>query len=348
LLAYAVPTLMRLNLTENPLLIVGRQYKDALRDLFLAEVHHGNGCAYLGEVEQLLPFIPPARVRDVILFDISSDFPPPLNAFHGVPREERSAVPENERRPAFLIVDEAAEYFDSNISDLLTTARKYRVGCILAHQYLEQCTPGLRSALAANTAIKIASTRNTSDAKAMASDLRTTPEFILSQPSLSFACDIEGATPNAVAIKVPYGEMEGRPRLSDMDFRELVAANRDKVSMKFLPPPLPPAPPPRHEVPQEPDQRKHAERPAEPPSADFEPAVPSQPGVAEPSSAAYAPDIDDIRALIRVAERAKQFLHQAGIENAPGPQIAPVARQLVGPRKKRRRPKKKKFKPIVD
>ena len=52
------------------------------------------------------------------------------------------------------IVDEAAAYFDSNIDDLLTEARKYRCGCIFAHQYLDQATSALKSSFAANTTIK--------------------------------------------------------------------------------------------------------------------------------------------------------------------------------------------------
>ncbi len=41
---------------------------------------------------------------------------------------ERAALPEQNRRPAFLYIDEAADYFDRNIDDLLTQARKYNLG----------------------------------------------------------------------------------------------------------------------------------------------------------------------------------------------------------------------------
>src|SRR3546814_1659893 len=86
---------------------------------------------------------------------------------------------EAERTPAFLIVDEAAEYFDGNIDDLLTEARKYRLGCVLAHQYLDQCSHSLRASLSANTSIKLAAGVSTGDARSLAPDLRTTAEFIL-------------------------------------------------------------------------------------------------------------------------------------------------------------------------
>jgi hypothetical protein len=97
---------------------------------------------------------------------------------------ERAAIPEERRKPAFLIVDEAADYFGSNIDDLLTEARKYKLGCIFAHQYLDRRTQSLRASLAANTAIKMAAGVSTSDARALAPDMRTTLDFILSQPRL--------------------------------------------------------------------------------------------------------------------------------------------------------------------
>ena len=144
---------------------------------------------------------------------------------------ERAAIPEHERKPAFLIVDEAASYFDSNIDDLLTEARKYKLGCVFAHQFLDQCTSSLRSSLAANTSIKMASGVSMSDARALAPDLRTTSDFILAQPKLSFAAHIRGVTPQAVSIPVPAGELEDEPRLSRVAYERLRELNRERVSL---------------------------------------------------------------------------------------------------------------------
>ena len=36
---------------------------------------------------------------------------------------ERAVIPEHKRQASFLIVDEAAAYFDSNMDDFLTEAR---------------------------------------------------------------------------------------------------------------------------------------------------------------------------------------------------------------------------------
>jgi hypothetical protein len=146
---------------------------------------------------------------------------------------ERAVIPENKRTHAFLIVDEAAQYFDSNIDDLLTEARKYKLGCVFAHQFLEQCTPSLRASLAANTAIKMAGGVSTGDARAMAPEMRTTPDFILSQPKLHFACHIRNVTPQAVSIPVNAGELEKHPTLSEEDYDLLIARNRERVSSRL-------------------------------------------------------------------------------------------------------------------
>src|SRR3954452_3190365 len=58
--------------------------------------------------------------------------------------QERASIPEDRRRPTFVYVDEAHDYFDENIEMLLTTARKYKVGLILSHQTLVQFDMNLR------------------------------------------------------------------------------------------------------------------------------------------------------------------------------------------------------------
>jgi hypothetical protein len=143
---------------------------------------------------------------------------------------ERAAVAEDERQDTFLIVDEAASYFDSNIDDLLTEVRKFRCGCVFSHQYLDQASSSLRASLAANTNIKFASGLSAQDARAMAPEMRTTPDFILNQPKLQFAAHIRNATPQAVSI--PIQPRSALPQLSVREFEHLIENNRAKVSIK--------------------------------------------------------------------------------------------------------------------
>ena len=150
---------------------------------------------------------------------------------------ERAVIAERDRKPTFLIVDEAAAYFDSNIDDFLTEARKYRCGCVFAHQFLDQATPSLRASLAANTSIKMASGVSMGDPRALAPDMRTTADFVVSQAKLHFACHIRNVTPNAVSIPVLVGELERQPRLSADAYEYLRNLNRKRVS---LPEPIQP------------------------------------------------------------------------------------------------------------
>ena len=125
----------------------------------------------------------------------------------------RAPIPRGKRYPTHLIIDEADEYFDQNIDALLDKVRKYRCGCVLAHQRLSQCSPGLRSSLASNTAIKMASGVSDADARALAADMRTTSDFILSQKELHFATYVRKLTPQAFSVEVTLDALKYEPRV---------------------------------------------------------------------------------------------------------------------------------------
>lgn len=139
-----------------------------------------------------------------------------------------------DRHPAFLIVDEASEYFDDNIQMLLEQARKFNVGLVLAHQHLDQLSTGLRSAITANTAIKLAGGINDRDARALAPDMRTTGEFIGSMKkqasSTEFACYVRNYTANAVRLAVPFGMLENAPKMTETERKALIERNRARYS----------------------------------------------------------------------------------------------------------------------
>jgi hypothetical protein len=147
---------------------------------------------------------------------------------------ERAAIPEDRRRAAFLYIDEAAEYFDDNIDNLLNQARKYRLGMVMAHQYLDQLANGLRASIASNTSIKFAGGVSDRDARSIAADMRTTPTFVLDQRKAGrethFACYVRNVTTRALSLTIPFGTMEKEPTMSDESYRRLLAANRARVS----------------------------------------------------------------------------------------------------------------------
>ncbi|WP_188078384.1 type IV secretory system conjugative DNA transfer family protein [Aquicoccus porphyridii] len=126
--------------------------------------------------------------------------------------QERATLPERDRLPVMVYVDEAQDYFDQNIGVILSQARKYRVGMVMAHQYLGQLTGGLQEAFEANTSIKLAGGVSARDARALAGQMNASPETIQSQPKGTFATFIRGLTERAVPISFPFFVLEKRPK----------------------------------------------------------------------------------------------------------------------------------------
>ena len=148
--------------------------------------------------------------------------------------QERAAIPENKRRATFVYIDEAQDYFDEGIENLLNQARKYKVGLILAHQNLGQFETKLQAAVMASTAIKIAGGLSARDAGTLSREMRCEPEFLLSMRkhavASDFACFIRNVTPQPVALTVPFGQMEGQPRMTDRELENLLTQNRQRVA----------------------------------------------------------------------------------------------------------------------
>ncbi len=127
--------------------------------------------------------------------------------------QERATLPEHNRTPTIVYVDEAQDYFDRNIGLILAQARKYNVGMVLAHQYLGQLEPKLQEAFSANTAIKFAGGVSAKDARALAPMMYCSPELIEAQPKGSFAAHVRGQTKGAVPLSFPFGYMEALPKM---------------------------------------------------------------------------------------------------------------------------------------
>jgi hypothetical protein len=153
---------------------------------------------------------------------------------------QRAAIPAHERRPAFVYVDEAQDYFDENISHILNQARKYRVGLVFAHQNLDQLSGSLRSSVLSSTSIKFVGGVSAKDARALADECRSTPDFLLTQRKgnthTSFACHVRNYTKNALSLSIPLGFVEAQPQLSETEHCQLLERNRQQYS---IPPSIP-------------------------------------------------------------------------------------------------------------
>lgn len=143
---------------------------------------------------------------------------------------ERSVVLPEDRTPTFVYVDEAHEYFDEGVETILQQARKYKIALVAAHQGLDQASPRLRSALLSNTSFKCVGGASAKDARALADELHTTPDFIDSMKRRNgrteFAAWVKNLTPQAIRLSIPLGHLERQPTLSEEAYDGLIEMNR--------------------------------------------------------------------------------------------------------------------------
>lgn len=210
---------------------------------------------------------------------------------------QRAAIPAHERNPSFVYIDEAQDYFDENISHLLSQARKYRLGLIFAHQNLDQLGAGLRSSVLASTTIKFAGGLSAKDAHTLDAEFRCDSEFLLSQKKernhTEFACYVKNYTNKALSVSIPLGFVESLGMLTASEEGTLLEHNRERYSRPevsassiperlLLPTPLP-APAVRAEVTERTEEKETPVRePTELVAQEPEPSVPEPPHVMVP------------------------------------------------------------------
>jgi len=152
---------------------------------------------------------------------------------------ERAVIPEEERTPTFLYVDECQDYFDETIELLLAQGRKYKISITLAHQFLDQLSISGRSSVLANTSIKAAGGMNAKDAKTLASEMRVTSDYLQSMKKTDYGSDfafwMKHDLPHAIKVNVPFGHLERLGRMNSASFQELLERNRDRYCWRYTP-----------------------------------------------------------------------------------------------------------------
>ncbi len=150
---------------------------------------------------------------------------------------ERAAIERSKRRPTLLWIDEASEYFDDKIENILTQARKYKLGLVMAHQSLRQLNANLQASLMSNAAIRLAGGVSAADARTLAPEMRTTPDFLIEMMKLKdetqFAAYVRNLTPRAIRLTVPFGSVEGMEKMSEASFAILRESSRRRVSAAY-------------------------------------------------------------------------------------------------------------------
>ena len=148
--------------------------------------------------------------------------------------QERETLPPARRLPTFVYVDEISDYTgsgDINLSVILEQARKQKVGLLIFHQFIGQLPNRIQESLAANTAIKFAGGVSYQDARAFARMMRCDPAFIERQPKGHFAAHVRGATDGALQVRVPFGVLESRDRMTNDQRQAVIARNRERYAV---------------------------------------------------------------------------------------------------------------------
>ena len=144
---------------------------------------------------------------------------------------KRGTVAESERHPFMIYVDEAQEYFDDKIEQMLNQARKQKVGFTLSHQNLGQLGH-LKHTVFSSTSIKLAGGISAKDAKEMAGEMKCTPGFLLGMEKgrggAEFACYLKNQINTSIPLSFEYGLLENKDIMSADSYSLMVENIREK------------------------------------------------------------------------------------------------------------------------
>jgi len=96
----------------------------------------------------------------------------------GLAALSRAELPEADRRDYYLYVDEFPSFTTTSFAGMLSEMRKYHVGLVLAHQYMDQLDETLRGAILGNVGTTVAFRVSLSDAEVLEKEFY--PEFAAS------------------------------------------------------------------------------------------------------------------------------------------------------------------------
>jgi hypothetical protein len=132
--------------------------------------------------------------------------------------------PMYERHLALLVVDEAKAYMDEQSALILSDARQFGMGMLLASQQPHQLPEGVRSEINTNTSIRMMGNIEYAVASQYARDMRCEPDWIVSMKSFDrshaeWATFVSGMD-HAIKVNIPFHAIESMQK----------SANRVKAS----------------------------------------------------------------------------------------------------------------------
>jgi hypothetical protein len=155
----------------------------------------------------------------------------------------RTDMPESERVPFYLYIDEFQNFATENFIETLSEARKYRFSLVLAHQNLAQLPMKLQASIMANCSIQSYFRISRSDASVLAKEALTS---IYTQPPgwEAYIQHLQDLPPRVCAVKnridggvIMIGAIDSPPAWKmagqiEKEFKEFVAAK--EIGAKYL------------------------------------------------------------------------------------------------------------------
>src|SRR5205085_1448939 len=119
----------------------------------------------------------------------------------GLAALSRADIAEEGRRDFYIYLDEFQGFTTLSLANMLSELRKYRVGMILAHQYISQLDPQVRDAILGNAGTIVSFRLGITDAKLLEKEF---------EPELS-AIDLIGLPNYHVYLKLMMAGVASRP-----------------------------------------------------------------------------------------------------------------------------------------
>lgn len=132
----------------------------------------------------------------------------------------RADIPESQRRPFYLYVDEVHNFLTLAFADILSESRKFGLNLVLAHQYLGQLDASVHSAIFGNVGTVISFRAGVEDAPFLAREFQPVFEardlIILPRYSIYLKLMIDGMTSKPFSAKTlppPKTTVSMRPEI---------------------------------------------------------------------------------------------------------------------------------------
>jgi hypothetical protein len=148
----------------------------------------------------------------------------------------RSIIPEDQRNPTFIYVDEGKDYGnDDAFERIIYQCRKQKAGLVFCSQNIGQLSRETVSALFTSSIKFVRAVKEPAETRKLSQALRVEEDFLhdlhVDDGSHSeWACQIENR--KTVKATVNFGYLESRPKISEQEYQRLREENRRKYCVK--------------------------------------------------------------------------------------------------------------------